>query len=287
MGYRPGVLRLRIAIPALLCAVTSSTAGAVVQPSAATDLGEPASSPSVQVMYRTPAPFPYVADPDVRFTLDAFTDAGRSTRFDVRVSRTPMRSVRRSTWTYPERQQGLLPATGRAGRGPGDVRAHVRLRVAQGQVLCVSARATDSSGVVGAWSDRSCVIRFLDESRLRGHGDLRADRGERYYQGTATHIYPGGSLVLRGVPRSASVLVLYERRRQAEAPTRSIRTTGSGSHPQHGDCGLGQSSSFGRWRLLDECPDRTERRGPITFHTDRELPSYGVDGVVVVPAWAR
>lgn len=232
----------------------------------------------------------YVRTSPVTATIDAdvlYDDAGAEVvSIDIRTSRTSMTSTAQTAWVEPTNLQGLLVVEGDR-RGPVKVRKDVPLRVAQGQVLCVSARATDSFGVTSPWSDRSCVLRFLDDRRLERHGPLRTVRDERYTNGTATHIDPGGSLVLRGVPRGAAVIVAWERRRLDRPPTSNIRVLPPGAQARHAVCGAGEAGAFNRTLYWDYCPRRTDARGPVRLHADREYPTYAVQGVLILPPWAR
>ncbi|HTW13939.1 MAG TPA: hypothetical protein VMF51_02360 [Nocardioides sp.] len=273
-----------------LCVTVSSFAAtttlvAVAAPVAADPVA--VAGPAVWVSAR--AEFDTTVERTVRFTLDATTGPetpeAEIASYDVRVARTPMSSSRRAAWRYPAR---LQIHEVRAGGGDGE-RRQLRLGVARGRVLCVSARATDTLGNVGAWSNDSCVTRFLHERRLIHHGDVRRVRDDRYWGGAGARIGGGGSLVLRSVPQGSRVVVLW-------AEERDWATSGTGTVTGVGDRGPRRlcSGPFGGWseknpdyRRRDRCSKRQGRHGPVRVHARWDPPTAPVQGLAIVPAWVR
>jgi hypothetical protein len=204
--------------------------------------------------------------------------------FDVRVSRTAMTAARPSGWTQPPQLQGLAPSTPATDQRL--VIARLVLPVAQGQVLCVSARARSTAGALSPWTDPACVIRFVDESRLlrRGPATVLVDR--RFWGGRATAIPAGTDLVLPHAPAHSRVAVLTtEYPRYAARDTVMVYQRGArrmffsfltarspGRRPHYSAVTVGGRLSV--------------RAGEVRLTNDAAT-TVPVEGLAVLPLWAR
>lgn len=260
-----------------------------LQPVAA-DPGAAADGPSVSAMYRLP--MSTTMRRSVAWTLDAGVNwpaeqqGAEIASFDVRVARTPMTAARRSDWRYPERLQSIAVTPSERGRGNlAGARKIVRIPVAKGQVFCLSSRATDTLGNVGAWESQICITRFLDDRRLlRGDG-VRGVEGDRFWGGSASVVGPRGTLLLRRVPQNSYVRVLWAPGSPDGGPEK-VRIAGPEMQGRVRYCRLGGAyNKFGRHRQ-SYCPRMTPRRGPIRILGGGGEP-VAIEGVAVTPDWAH
>ncbi|MDH2416549.1 hypothetical protein [Nocardioides sp. CER19] len=203
---------------------------------------------------------------------------------DVRIARTPMTAARRSAWTYPAALQGAA-ASPPPGTDPDRPVLELPLSLAQGEVVCVSARTRDTDGNLGAWSEVSCLARFLDDSRLVRTGPLKRLRNRHFWGGHATGIRPGSPLVLRHVPAGSRVATLATAVPLNSGPDQVIvRVPGR----QHMVTAFASGWTTGRRRIYSATTIsaiRTARTGPVRLRSQDNSVSSPVEGIAVLPRW--
>lgn len=187
--------------------------------------------------------------------------------YDVRVSRASMRSPRRGVWTRPAHLQGIT-------------RSILRIAVAPGQAVCLSARARDAEGNVEPWqsASHSCTVRALGAAKLERRGHVQVIRKEGYYGGSASLLHPGSALTLHGVPRGAMVGVVYR-----DWPRRRLNWW----YPRDGAGPGGTTFDHGRpgrrWLLQ---VNQFGRKASLRFGTG-DRTSEPFEGVAIYPSWVR
>jgi len=249
-----------------------------------------AEGPIVGVGYRTP--YPTMVRGDVTYVIDAGVgwpaeaEGAVVAALDVRVARTSMTAAARAPWAYPARLQRLPVTTGERHQGNLDVRKVLGFSVAQGQVLCISARAADTRGNVGDWSEQVCVTRFLDDRRLERHATTKRISSSRDWAGSATSLGRHGSLVLRGVPRGGRVVVLWARGTYGHLDG-DVDVTGPGATRAVRLCTLGAWAERPRYQLREDCPRVPARRGPVRLRFVGPSATVAIEGIAVVPRWAE
>jgi hypothetical protein len=273
-----GILAAVLALTALLGAVPSPglTASARAQP--------PTTYDRWWALISLAGPGPTVMSRRPTFELQPNTWTTEIGSFDVRVSRTSMTSSRPSRWEQPPGLQGLAPST-----PPTDQRHaifRIAMPVAQGQVLCLSARAHSTAGTLSPWTDPACVIRFVDDSRLIRRGPVTRLHDRRFWGGRATAIPAGSDLVLRHAPARSRVVVLtteyprYNRRDTVtvfqRGPRRMFLSFDTGRSK-------GRRPHFSRATTGGRLSART---GEVRLTTAGEV-TVPVEGLAVLPIWAR
>jgi hypothetical protein len=203
---------------------------------------------------------------------------------DVRISRTPMRAARQSAWKYPADLQGVAV-------DPHQYRydwpnAQVKVAFGQGEVVCLSARAHDTDGNVGAWSRGICTVRYLDDAKLRRSGSLARQHGKAYWRSAATSIRRSGSLTLRGVQAGSQVSVLATRT-PLDGRGKAVRAIYTAAHGKR-TCFVPRSTDEHRYySQTTRCEFTTARKGAVTLRTAQRGPSLPVEGIAVLPRWAQ
>ncbi|KHL14592.1 hypothetical protein CLV56_0147 [Mumia flava] len=209
-----------------------------------------------------------VAKRRVAFRWKAVDDT-RVTSVDVRVRRGASHA-RRPTWT----RHGTL-------RGP-DLRSTV-VRLRRGESVCVQVRPHDQVGRVGSWHDVGCATRAYGLTRTRFSDDVRRIRGRRFSGGWAAILRDHGDVArVRARAGSRVALVVTRSRRTgiavASLPGRRSRTIGFVTHRRG-------SARHGRVTELHWL--RARRSGHVRVRGDLTRRVVVLEGVVVVPRWAR
>jgi hypothetical protein len=186
-------------------------------------------------------------------------------RFDVRVSRTPARAVRRAPWVEPTSRHALPTA-----------RTHLTLR--PGTVLCVQVRSRDAADHTSPWSEAECISRAFKASQLRSHGPVTVVHGERFWQGQARVVRYGGSLTLSGVRRGTSDVLFVtvptdERALAWKLPGQPENVTFSGHGHRAGHTQVVHYTT------------RAARTGTLRFTTGGAARSLPLEGVALMPRW--
>jgi hypothetical protein len=132
------------------------------------------------------------------FSVDS-DDVSGIESYDVRISRTPMRSGQRSPWTYPQTLQRTTTVP--------------RIKIRRGQVICVGVRARDTAGNQEAWDsgdNEACIVRAVDDSSplFERRGQVEVVRSPKHWRGRARVLHRGSRLTMRAIPRHAHVTVV-------------------------------------------------------------------------------
>ena len=187
--------------------------------------------------------------------------------YDLRVSRTPMRSPKPAAWAYPETLAGVTVNT-------------VRLHVARGYTLCVQARARDTAGNVEPWRSGSytCAVRALDDSDLPRSGSIQIVHNDAFYtDGRASVLRYGARRWLGGVPKGSMVGVLLTTRPEFERVL-SWRFPGLGRYCD----GAPAKLRHGVFVTLD---NRSTRDGRVTIFQPYHYRTVPFEGLTVIPHW--
>lgn len=233
------------------------------------------------VMFRGSAPFLL----DAMGSWPGSDEGAVLTSFDVRVSRTAMRSSRQAAWRRPARLQGLVITPDERRTGQVQARKRLRLRLARGEIMCMSARASDSAGYVGPWTDRICLTRFLDDRRLARHGAVRTVRDRSIWGGAASHLDRGGSLTLRRVPQGAGIVALWVRDSRHSSDPTVIDVVGTGPRGRVRLCALNSYVVRPQGHRQGGCTRPQKRRGPVRIASRSDHANLAFAGVAVLPAW--
>ena len=187
--------------------------------------------------------------------------------YDIRVSRTPMRSKVRAPWTYPAPLQGATATK-------------VRLHVRPGVTLCVQARARDAAGNVEPWRSGSwtCAVRALDDHALKHSGRIEVVSNRVFYNnGRARVLHQGAKMWLGGIPKGSWVGVLLT---TLPNPDRTLDWRFPGTHG--GTVGDGARVRHSRFVTLD---NRATRDGRVVVEQPYNYRSLPLEGLTVIPRW--
>ena len=240
--------------------------------------------PSVQTATRPTYPFTLASS--FKVSYEAFlgselADGGKPAYVQVRVSKTPLTSTSRRSWTRPEHLQHVgLTSTWRTGQ--------ITVGLNQGQASCVGARAVDVAGRVGPWGYTTCIARFFDDNQLERKGAVKTVRAKRFWHGVASELDGGGQLILRHVPPGSDVWVLgrpapYNTVADWGSTPRIIGMNSTGTR----QIVLGQNGGINvNHRSMWNASMRTQRLGPVWLRRDRDG-TFPIEGIVVIPPWAR
>ena len=254
---------------ALVAALTALLAlpvlGQTTASSSATGTARVATLPAPHLKAAGLVQFLVVKGRSVRFTVapsrpDGEVDEVEEARsFDVRIRRARMRAARPPAWRL---------------RSTGETRLTHRLRVGAGRIVCLRVRQ-HSFGLRSAWSAPNCVVRPLDDSRLRRQGRVTTVRDRHYPDHRARVLHRDGRLLLPRVPRRAWYAAVQTNVRRAGHRWPDIRILG---HRASTDCSGGY-----RGRVV-WCARRTTHAGTAVVSV-RGRASNPVGGVVVLPKW--
>lgn len=203
--------------------------------------------------------------------------------YDVRRADSSMRARHRAPWRFPTNlQQIAVSGT--------DASPRLTFHIARGRVLCVSVRARDLDGTVGAWSDDTCALRAADDASLVHHGHTRVVRDDRYWGGRATELDRGARLALRRVPRGSRVLVVVTELDQNVLALngRTLEFTVPGRNGVH-HYSVGGRFGPTRYTQVIGAARPSARRGPVVFHGGHagQHPRWSspLEGIVIQPRW--
>lgn len=192
--------------------------------------------------------------------------------YDVRVSRASMLSPHAGAWKRPSYLQRIT-------------RTKLRFPIAPGQVVCISARARDAAGNVGPWraGEHLCLVRALHANKLHRSGPVTTVRRSGYYNGTGRIMHVGSKLTLYGVPKGASIEMVYAQMKGRETSWKYPGWTMPG---HNSDITLAGT----RTRSWLWCINRFSRKGALVFGAWRESGnkrSEPLQGVAIYPQWIR
>lgn len=268
----------------LRCVATAVAVAALATlvPASATQAALP--GPSVQTATRPIYPFTLASS--FKVSYEAFlgselADGGKPSYVQVRLSKTPLTSTSRRSWTYPSHLQRVgLTSTWRTGQ--------ITIGVNQGQGSCVGARAVDVAGRVGPWGPTTCIARFFDDNQLERKGTVKTVRAKRFWHGVASEIDGGGQLILRHVPKGSEIWVLgrpapYGSGAYWGSTPRVIGMNSTGTRQivlaQNGGINVNHRSMW-------QASLRTPRLGPVWLRRDPDG-TFPIEGIVVMPPWVR
>lgn len=160
-----------------------------------------------------------------------------------------------------------------------DFDSSVTLPVRQGQVACARARL-EGAEVRSAWSQPACVVRALDDSRLRRHGRTFVRRSKRFIDGRVTVLRTNARLVLPGrVPNGADFgPVMIDNHILNDGHDMPQWYLRGGSRRPH--------STGGSYRHVLWLTYRAKRGGRAVITTGSPF-SYPIGGFIVIPRWAQ